>query len=67
MAKPLSPATVFYKVKDALTKERDGLPFNKLAAAAGVSEADLTRSLSFIRSCNLIDIDRSTRRWVLRS
>lgn len=65
MAKAPQPATVYHKVKAALEKERDGLTFAKLARAAGITQADLTRSMSLLQSCNLIVIDRRSRRWVL--
>lgn len=65
MAKRSShPAALYHRVRDALANERDGLTFAKLAQAAGITDGELSRVLPLLLSCNAIQLDRRTRRYV---
>ncbi len=56
--------TLWHRVYNALKDEKDGLPFAKLAAAAGITQSQLTSVMPLLRSSNAIVIDRRTRRWI---
>ena len=57
-------SSLWHKVFKALENERDGLTFDRLALAAGITRQQLTSVMPLLQSSNAIVIDRQTKRWI---
>lgn len=55
------------KVKEVLLQEKNGLRLFALSRRTGIPHQELARHLlELAEGCNLIECDRSSKRWVLR-